>query len=200
MSRSKKGSRVPGRPGDGYHLYIRERVMADKGLSMTPVQLAKEHRISLATVYRWIEREENGKLEKDDKRGGAPRKMDALNDERLRILTVVKPTISRTEARLALTEYNMNVSPSTTSRSWKRQDFTIKKVRVYARNRDENRRCLFFLNGPDAGNGERGIAGIKGIPTILLADADEAGVERSMVQRTHAHAPKGKRAVVTGLV
>jgi len=82
MSRSKKGSRVPGRPGDGYHLYIRERVMADKGLSMTPVQLAKEHRISLATVYRWIEREENGKLEKDDKRGGAPRKMDAPNDER----------------------------------------------------------------------------------------------------------------------
>jgi len=35
MSRSKKGSRVPGRPDDGYHLYIRERVMADKGLSMT---------------------------------------------------------------------------------------------------------------------------------------------------------------------
>ena len=53
MSRSKKGSRVPGRPDDGYHLYIRERVMADKGLSMTPVQLAKgaqgqsRHRVSM---------------------------------------------------------------------------------------------------------------------------------------------------------
>jgi len=147
MSRSKKGSRVPGRPDDGYHLYIRERVMADKGLSMTPCS--------------WLR--SSGSV--------SPPCIDGSSERR----TASWRRTTNEEGRRA------RWTPSTTS--------------VCGSSRSSSPQ-----SAAQRGNGERGIAGIKGIPTILLADADEAGVERSMVQRTHAHAPKGKRAVVTGLV
>ena len=44
------------------------------------------------------------------------------------------------------------------------------------------------------------MAGIKGIPTVLLTDADEAGIERSMVQRTKGRGKRGSRIVIPGLV
>jgi len=194
-------ARPKGVAPNGYHLYFRVHVLADKDV-LTPAQIAQKHNVGLSTVYRWLAREKTGKLKRDANKGGAPRKMDALNDERLRILTLVHPTISRAEAILALSEYGLNVSPSTISRSWNRQDFTVKKVRVYARNRDEDRRCRWWINGPDDGlaTGDPGMAGIKGIPTVLLADADEAGIERSMVQRTKGRGKRGSRIVIPGLV
>jgi transposase len=122
-----------------------------------------------------------------------------VDDERLRVLTLARPDLRREEARQALLETTgRTYSLSTISRRWRTLGFTHKRLRKYARNRDEQRRVNFWVNPPD--NLPRGVAGVFGVPTWSMIDIDECGIQLQECDRTFGHAPKGRRAMMPGWV
>lgn len=182
--------------GTGYPLWFRQRIAQAEG---TPEERAAQFGVHVSTIYRHHRLFlQTGSFERLPARGGAPRATTAVDEARLHALTLARPDILRDEARRVLGELSGRaVTVWSISRMWKRLSFTSKRLRTYARARDEQRRVNFFINPPV---GPHGVAGIYGIPTMSMIDVDEAGIQLQMVDRVFGHAPRGRRASMPGWV
>lgn len=181
--------------GVGYPVWFRQRIIDTPGSAK---MRAWHYKVSLVTVYR-LDRlfAQTGSVLRRSFRGGAPRIMTPLNDERVRVMTMGNPRVRRDEIQKALRALGVSVHATTISRSWKRIGFTYKRLRRFARSRDEQRRVFFWINGPV---GPRGVAGVFGVPTLEMIDIDEAGIELTECDPHFGHALKGQRAQAPGWV
>lgn len=75
--------------------------------------------------------------------------------------------------------------------------FKRKRLRVFAQQRDEQRRVHFCRIGPAA---SLGVSGVAGVPPLLLIDVDECGVVLHEAERRVGLAPRGQRARMPGRV
>jgi transposase len=182
--------------GTGYPAYVRHRVLLDP---RSPDERAHAHGVSLRTVYRYDALyASTGSVERLPSRAGRHRSTSEDTDEFLRLLTLVAPSAYRDEMRQALLALTgERYSDSTISRRWKSMGFTLKRLRIHSRTRDESRRVRYWTNGPD---GPPGVAGVHGIPVWLMADSDEAKVKLSECDRHYGHALIGERACEEGWV
>jgi len=182
--------------GVAYPQWFRERVLASGG---TPAEQSARFGLHISTIYRFraILRE-TGSVARAPARGGTPPKTTAEQDATIATLTRLRPDVTVAEVQRVLRDTGgPELSPSSISVRWKKMGFTRKRLRVFAQQRDEQRRVSFWQVGPEH---PIGMSGVAGVPPMQLIDVDECGMVIQDVERRSGHALQGERAIMPGRV
>lgn len=107
---------------------FRERLAAAVDAGLPPGEAATRFRVSVRTVYRWLERHRRGEPLADKPRSGRPPKLGPDGDAVLRAQVAAHPdaTLPAHADRLEATT-GVRLSPSRLSRLRKRWDLPLKK-------------------------------------------------------------------------
>jgi transposase len=109
---------------------FRGRLAAAVDAGLPPGEAATSFRVSVRSVYRWVERHRRGESLADKPRPGRPPKLGSGGDALLRAQVEAHPdaTLPEPAARLAAAT-GVRLSPSHLSRLLRRLDLPLKKSR-----------------------------------------------------------------------
>ena len=114
-----------------YSLDLRVRVLADWDAGMKAEEVAAKYRVSRAWVHRLVQRRrETGEIGPRPQTKFRGRRLDADQEDRLRMLVTAQPDRTLAELRDAL---STTASLATIWRALGRLDFTVKKNRTRRR-------------------------------------------------------------------